>query len=90
MASVVWRWTVAVALVLAAGWILASASARSPQLRSAHSVPSRTAPAVVTVTEQGKLFHRPECTFIHGPARSEAGDRAIAEGYTACTRCMKY
>ena len=90
MAGAVWRWTVAVALLLAGGWIVAGASAHSPQLRSAHSLPAVSAPAVVTVTEQGKLFHRPECRFIHGPPRAEAGDRAIAEGYTACTRCMKH
>jgi hypothetical protein len=90
MARAVWTWTVAAALLLPAGWMVAGAGAHSPKLRSEHSVPATTAPAVVTITEQGKLFHRPECRFIHGPARSEAGDRAIAEGYTACTRCMKH
>jgi hypothetical protein len=42
----------------------------------------------VIVTAAGKVFHREGCTFIHGPAVTESGAQAVAEGYTPCTRCL--
>jgi hypothetical protein len=89
MTRAVWTWTAATAVLLLAGWTAAVASRHSPKLRSEHSLPALTAPAVVAVTEQGKLFHRVDCAFIHGPARSVPGGEAIADGYTACRRCLK-
>jgi hypothetical protein len=89
MTRAVWLSTIGVAVLLVAGWSAAVAASRAPKLRSEHSQPAAVAPAVVAVTEQGKLFHRADCAFIHGPVRSEPGEQAIAEGYTACTRCMK-
>jgi methylphosphotriester-DNA--protein-cysteine methyltransferase len=44
---------------------------------------------MVAVTRTGKLYHKPECTYIHGPAELESGIQAQAEGYTPCTRCLK-
>ena len=90
MTKAVWRWTVVTAAVLLTGWTMAMASRPSAPLRSAHSLPAVTAPDVVVVTSEGKLFHRADCEFIHGPARSESGEQAINEGYTACTRCLKH
>ncbi len=79
----------AVAL-LVGGWVVAVASGRPETLRSRHSDPAATAPAsTVAVTPNGKLYHRPACTFIHGPALLESGPQAVADGYTPCTRCMK-
>lgn len=89
MTRAVWMWTAAVAVLLVAGWSAAVVGHRAPKLRSEHGLPAAAAPAVVAVTNQGKLFHRPDCAFIHAPVRLEPGDQAIAEGYTACTRCMK-
>jgi hypothetical protein len=58
-------------------------------LRTAHSEPSHVVPAQpVIVTAAGKVFHREGCTFIHGPAVTESGAQAVAEGYTPCTRCL--
>ena len=89
MTRAIWLATVAVAVLMMAGWSAAVATSRAPKLRSEHSQPAIAAPAIVSVTERGKLFHRADCAFIHGPVRSEPGEQAIAEGYTACTRCMK-
>jgi hypothetical protein len=89
MTRAVWAWTALAVGFLWGAWTVAAASTHEPKLRSEHSLPAVTAPAVVSVTELGKLFHRPGCAFIHGPVRSEQGDQAIAQGYTACTRCLK-
>ena len=89
MTRTVWTWTAATTVLLLAGWTGAVTSSHSPKLRSEHSLPAVTAPSVVVVTEQGKLFHRADCAFIHGPARSVPGRAAIAQGYTACPRCLK-
>jgi hypothetical protein len=78
------------ALLAVVGGIVAATSADAQALRSCHSEPtSAILPTVVAVTATGKLYHNPECTFIHGPLRTESGEQAIAEGYTPCTRCMK-
>jgi methylphosphotriester-DNA--protein-cysteine methyltransferase len=43
----------------------------------------------VVVAADGKLFHDPACTHIHGkPERMSALD-AVRQGYTPCTRCMR-
>jgi hypothetical protein len=89
MTRAVWMWTAATTVLLLAGWTAAVTSSHAPKLRSEHSLPAATAPSVVVVTEQGKLFHRADCAFIHGPARSEPGREVIAQGYTACPRCLK-
>lgn len=80
-----------IALVLAVGgWLSASLAGRPEALRSRHSEPATMPPpSEVAVTAEGKLYHRPECSYIHGPVRMESGQQAIAEGYTPCPRCMK-
>ncbi len=78
------------AVTLTAGWLAATAVTRPHPLRSQHSETAATAPReMVAVTEEGKLYHRPDCRYIHGPLRMEAGEQAVADGYTPCTRCMK-
>lgn len=84
----VWRWTSIFAVVSIAAWLALGSTAAAPHLRSMHSDPASDAPPMVTVTTDGKLFHRAGCTYIHGPAREESGPQAIAEGYTPCTRCL--
>ena len=77
------------AVVLSAGWVAATAVARPHPLRSQHSEAAATPPReMVAVTEEGKLYHRPDCRYIHGPLRMESGEQAVADGYTPCTRCM--
>jgi hypothetical protein len=88
MTRAVWTWSAVTAAALLAAWILSSAGASPAYLRSLHSDPASTAPATVVVTPDGKLFHRAGCTYIHGPARTEPGAQAIADGYTPCPRCL--
>jgi hypothetical protein len=78
------------AVVLTAGWLAAAAVTRPHPLRSQHSEAAATAPRErVAVTDEGKLYHRPDCRYIHGPVRMESGEQAVADGYTPCTRCIK-
>ncbi len=84
----VWTWTIATAVLLVAAWIGGASTGAAPLLRSAHSEPAVHAPASVAVTSNGKLFHRAECRYIHGPIEMIPGERAIAEGFTPCTRCL--
>lgn len=88
MTRAVWTWSAVTLIVLLAAWIALGAAAPPPQLRSRHSEPASVAPPTVTVTTEGKLFHRAGCAYIHGPATTESGPRAIADGYTPCTRCL--
>jgi len=82
--------TMVVAVLLVGGWFAAASSGGLEPLRSRHSEPATTAPpSLVAVTADGKLYHNPDCTFIHGPVRMEPSAQAIAEGYAPCTRCLK-
>ena len=91
MTKRVLAWSGVTVLVLAAMMLLtAPISGRTLQLRSRHSEPSPVSPpAQVAVTPEGKLYHRPDCRYIHGPIHLEAGEQARAEGFTPCTRCLK-
>ena len=79
-------------MVLAALLVAGSAalSRTLAQLRTGHARPAAFVPdGPIAVTAMGKTFHRPQCTFIHGPARAISAAEAIREGYTPCIRCMK-
>lgn len=90
MTTRVLDFTAGTMVLLVVGGIIVATSARPEALRSRHSDPRMAAPpAVVAVTADGKLYHTPDCAFIHGPARTESGEQAIADGYTPCTRCLK-
>jgi hypothetical protein len=81
--------TSVILLLAVGGWLAAAASGTSEPLRSRHSDPTIAAPPpLVAVTKDGKLYHRPECTFVHGPIHTESIAQAISEGYTPCTRCL--
>ena len=88
MTRAVWTWSLWTLGLLAGAWVALSAAAAPPHLRSRHSEPAAASPATVTVTAEGKLFHRAGCAYIHGPATTESGEQAIAQGYTPCTRCL--
>jgi len=80
------------ALVLAALLVAGSAalSRTLAQLRTGHARPAAYVPdGAIAVTAMGKTFHRPQCSFIHGPARAISPAEAIREGYTPCIRCLK-
>jgi hypothetical protein len=76
-------------LILTAGWLASATAVRESSLRCRHSRPTGSAPAVVAVTPNGTLFHKPGCSYVHGPVRLEGGKAAVAAGYTPCTRCFK-
>jgi len=39
------------------------------------------------VSDDGKTFHVPGCTFIHGKSRMMPVEEAMREGYNPCIRC---
>ena len=88
-------WMVAAAAaVLTAGAVeLASSASRSREPRSEHAQPGAGVPPemMVVVSEKGKTFHLPTCTFIHDRTnlRTLAAREAMQEGYVPCIRCMK-
>jgi anti-sigma factor RsiW len=89
-------WMVAAAaacLVVGTVEVARSFSARSPELSSEHAQPAANVPPgmMVLVSEDGRLFHRAGCTFIHekDKLRSVTAAEAIREGYSPCVRCMK-
>ena len=89
MTASTWRASIAVLIVLIGAWVAGSRLSARTLLRTAHSEPAHIVPnQPVIVTTAGKVFHRDGCTFIHGPAVSESGDKAVADGYTPCTRCL--
>ena len=78
-------------IILTATWLASAVVVRESDLRCRHSRPAAgPPPAVVAVTSDGALFHRPGCKYVHGVVRLEAGTVAIASGYTPCTRCFKF
>ncbi len=88
MSTRVWWLTALTAVLLVAAVVLAGGASR--QLRSEHSQPARMLPqTMVAVTPQGKLFHDPNCRYIHGPKQMMSADEAVRLGYTPCTRCMR-
>jgi hypothetical protein len=89
-----WMATAAAAVVMVGGFELARFSAnRGPELRSEHAQPGKGVPPemMVVVAEDGKLFHRAGCPFIHEKVklRTITAAEATREGYTPCVRCLK-
>jgi hypothetical protein len=89
-----WMVAAAAAVVTVGAVELASSvSSRSPEPRSEHAQPGVGVPPdmMVVVSEKGKTFHVPTCTFIHDRTalRTIAAREAMQEGYVPCIRCMK-
>lgn len=81
-------WIAVCLLVLAAVCALFTARGEVA-LRSQHSRPAVRLPEqMVVVTDEGKLFHRAGCKYIHGTQKTESAQQAAADGYTPCTRCL--
>jgi methylphosphotriester-DNA--protein-cysteine methyltransferase len=70
-----------------------SSSFRAPLLRSQLAQPGDGVPPgmMVVVADEGKLFHRATCPFIHEKRkrRTIPAAEASLEGYTPCMRCLK-
>jgi hypothetical protein len=62
----------------------------SPKLLSEHSQPAVKIPGqTVAIVENGKTFHDPKCTFIHGKPEMVSAQEAVRKGYSPCVRCMR-
>jgi hypothetical protein len=62
----------------------------TPTLLSEHSRPAVRIPEQpVAVVKNGKTFHDPKCTFLHGKPEMVSAQEAVREGYTPCVRCMR-
>ncbi len=89
-----WMVAAAAAVVTAGSIELASSFAmHDPQLRSEHAQSGVGVPPelMVVVSDKGKMFHVPECGFIHDRSnlRTISAREAQQEGYVPCIRCMK-
>jgi len=89
-------WMVAAAaavLTVSAVELASSTSSRSPEPRSEHAQPAVGVPPElrVVVSEKGKTFHVPTCTFIHDRTNLQTitAREAQQQGYVPCVRCMK-
>jgi hypothetical protein len=90
-----WMLAVAAVALLAGGVALGnSAVFQQPELRSEHAQPSHRIPPalMVAVSTEGKVFHVPNCKFLHRrdgerPELITAAE-AMKEGFTPCTRCL--
>lgn len=91
-----WMLAVAAVALLAGGVALGnSAVFKQPELRSEHAKPSHKIPPslMVAVSTEGKLFHVPNCKYLHrrdgeSPRLITAAE-AINEGFTPCPRCLR-
>ncbi len=85
-----WASAIAAGLMLAALLAGHARDRRLPALKSQHSEPALQRPApgtLVVVTDEGKTFHVPTCSFIHGKRRVITVEEAAREGYAPCVRC---
>jgi len=90
-----WMLAVAAVALLAGGVALGnSAVFKQPELRSEHAQPSHRIPPalMVAVSTEGKLFHVPNCKFLHRRDGENheliTAAEAMKEGFTPCTRCL--
>ncbi len=73
--------------------VASSSSGHIPDPRSEHAQSGVGVPPElkVVVSDKGKIFHVPTCTFIHDRTnlRTVAAREAEREGYVPCVRCLK-
>jgi hypothetical protein len=89
-AAFTWAVSLAGAGLAAAAMLLFSLPRfQQPAMRAPMSQPALRAPVanLVVVSDDGKTFHVPGCTFIHGKSRMIPVEEAMKEGYTPCIRC---
>ena len=90
MSAKMWTGVIAVLILIVVGLRVLGDADLSPVLRSNHSMPAAIPPAApVAITDGGKMFHKPECTYIHGKAKLVDGKEAVEQGYAPCVRCEK-
>jgi hypothetical protein len=88
-----WMVAAAVAVLLVGTFEVGrSSSFLHPTLRSKLAQPANSIPPdmMVVVSEEGKTFHAPGCTFLHDKKlRTITAKEAQKEGYAPCVRCLK-
>ena len=92
MSKRVWSVSLITLVLICAGYATLQLRSESlPNLRSQHSQPAVKIPsAMVVVIDSGRVFHRPECTYIRkGERVTMTAEAAIAQGYTPCARCYR-
>ncbi len=58
--------------------------------RDLHAQPASYVPQqMVAVAEEGKTFHDPKCSYIHGKPVMTTAEDAVKKGYVPCVRCMR-
>ncbi len=89
-AAATWIVSLAGAGLVAAAMVMFSLPRfAAPSMRAPMSEPALRPPSanMVVVTDEGKTFHRPGCTFIHGKSTMMPVEEAMKEGYSPCIRC---
>jgi hypothetical protein len=89
-AAFTWALSLAGASLATAAMLLFSLPRfEQPTLRAPMSQPALRAPVanLVVVSDDGKTFHVPGCTYIHGKSRMIPVEEAMKEGYNPCIRC---
>lgn len=90
-----WGLAFAASVLIAGSYEVANSSSRKNPVRvSKHAQPAAypiPPDLKVLVSYGGKLFHLPQCTFIHDrqTAIAMTAQQAMQHGYTPCTRCLK-
>jgi hypothetical protein len=86
-------WVLSAAAVLILSVMLFGAnraSRNSLPLIDEHSQPAVRVPVkMVAVSDQGKTFHLPTCSYLHGKWKLIPAEEAVRLGYNPCIRCMK-
>jgi hypothetical protein len=87
----VYAWTLSLAgagLVAATLLIFSLPQFAAPGLRAPMSEPAlKAAYGMVAITDEGKTFHVPGCTYLHGKTRMIPVEDALRQGYNPCIRC---
>src|SRR3954447_20539574 len=82
--------TLLLAIAMALTINTAVAHSFSAPLLSEHSQPAVKIPEQqVAIVPDGKTFHDPKCTFIHGRPEMVSAQEAVRKGYSPCVRCMR-
>jgi hypothetical protein len=91
-----WMLAVAAVALIVGGVSLGNSGAfrqpdvRSPLAQSPHGIP---ASLLVTVCNEGRVFHVPGCKYIHRkdgePLETMTAQQAMKEGYVPCSRCLR-
>jgi hypothetical protein len=88
-----WLIPVAAMVLLVGTFKLTDRALFHPPAKSILAVPGHDIPPEmqVVISDGSKLFHRPDCPFIHDKSseRTITAKEAMQQGYTPCSRCLR-